>query len=93
MLLVSLRFTHASKGGKLTIGLRKTRQTAPLTQNDGEDVVLEVEIVFEDVADEPREVVVEDEVDRPAALFGQFFDSRVTPKGVIDTSAHWYYVV
>ena len=30
---------------------------------DGEDVVLEVEIVFKNVADEPREVVVEDEVD------------------------------
>ena len=60
---------------------------------DGEDVVLEVEIVFEDVAHQSREVVVEDEVDGPAALFGQFFDSLVTPKGVIDTSAHWYYVV
>ncbi len=33
---------------------------------DGEDVVLEVEIVFEDVADQPGEVVVEDEVDGPA---------------------------
>jgi len=30
---------------------------------DGEDVVLEVEIVFEDVADETGKVVVEDEVD------------------------------
>jgi hypothetical protein len=27
---------------------------------DGEDVVLEVEVVFEDIADEPCEVVIED---------------------------------
>ena len=36
----------------------------------GEDIVLEVEIVFKNVADEPGEVVVEDEVDRPAARYG-----------------------
>ena len=35
---------------------------------DGEDVVFEVAIVLEDVAHQSREVVVEDEIDRAAAL-------------------------
>ena len=37
---------------------------------DGEDVVLEVEIVFEDVADQPGEVVVEAEIVGPAEEVG-----------------------
>jgi len=36
---------------------------------DGENVVLEIEIVFKDVADQPGEVVVDDQVDRQAVIF------------------------
>ena len=50
---------------------------------DGEDVVLEVEIVFEDVAYQSGEVVVEDEVDGPQVLIGPFFTAYLRRKALL----------